>query len=463
MQSGSSDQVPRLPATAVPGPGAGSPAAPITTSGRGGAGSDLRTTGVPRPSVPQTLETTPEPVRGPRPNSGGSGPLRGRLVLLRRDGSDGETITMTGESSFDIGRSEGGRTFPDDVYMATRHARFILQGGGVRVRSLDQTNGVLIQIREPFELQSGDVFYMGRELLRFEMLPSEERDPPPVFEHGVRLFGTTPRESWGRLRQLTSTGTTRDLWHLCRSEVRIGREEGDIVFPDDEFMSRRHAVVTRHGNRVRIEDQHSSNGTYVRLRGDRELQASDVLRIGEVGQARQHALLVLGRQAETFVVDHGNHVVELVQALGNEMRHLDLVAFDEQLCGGVGDLRRRRRTTRVLLTGAAVTMTSSTGAVGMLSTRRWCVRASVAVAVNACIGTSCRRSRSSAEDWVATPRARKAAVRAMARMARATRVSSRVKPWARRSGGLMRPSGRASATALRRWPCRSGAPHPRGW
>lgn len=284
MQPGSSDAVPRLPASAVPAPAAGAASAagaPITTSGRGGAGGDLRTTGAPRSSAPPTLENTPEPMRGARPNSGGSGPLRGRLVLLRRDGSDGETITMTGESSFDIGRSEGGRTFPDDVYMATRHARFILQGGIVRVRSLDQTNGVLIQIREPFELQSGDVFYMGRELLRFEMLPSEERDPPPVFEHGVRLFGTTPRESWGRLRQLTSTGTTRDLWHLCRSEVRIGREEGDIVFPDDEFMSRRHAVVTRHGNRVRIEDQHSSNGTYVRLRGDRELQASDVLRIGD--------------------------------------------------------------------------------------------------------------------------------------------------------------------------------------
>ena len=64
-------------------------------------------------------------------------------------------------------------------------------------------------------------------------------------------------------------------------EVRIGREEGDIVFPDDEFMSRRHAVLTRHGNRVRIEDQHSSNGTYVRLRGDRELSSSDVLRVGD--------------------------------------------------------------------------------------------------------------------------------------------------------------------------------------
>ena len=125
------------------------------------------------------------------------------------------------------------------------------------------------------------MFYIGRELIRFETLLPEERDPPPVFEHGVRVFGSTPRESWGRLRQLTSSGTTRDLWHLCRAEVRIGREEGDIVFPDDEFMSRRHAVLTRHGNRVRIEDQHSSNGTYVRLRGDRELSPSDVVRIGD--------------------------------------------------------------------------------------------------------------------------------------------------------------------------------------
>jgi pSer/pThr/pTyr-binding forkhead associated (FHA) protein len=228
-------------------------------------------------------EPTPEPKEQARPARSAaapSGTMRGRLILLRRDGSDGEILTLGGET-FDIGRNEGSRCFPDDVYMAPRHARFFASAGGIRVRALDTINGVFVQIREPFELQSGDVFYIGRELIRFESLPAEERDPPPVFEHGVRVFGSTPRESWGRLRQLTSSGTTRDLWHLCRAEVRIGREEGDIVFPDDEFMSRRHAVVTRHGNRVRIEDQHSSNGTYVRLRGDRELSPSDVLRVGD--------------------------------------------------------------------------------------------------------------------------------------------------------------------------------------
>lgn len=252
---------------------------------------------VPRPERPPR-RSSPEPVTrdplpeppAPRPaaaRSGGasssaaaSGTLSGRLVHLRRDGSDGEVIALSGES-FDIGRSEGGRTFSDDPYMAARHVRFHAQGGGVRVRALDNVNGVFLQIRTPYELQPGDVLYVGRELLRYEQLIGEERDPAPVVEHGVRLFGTTPRESWGRLRQISVAGTTRDIFHLCRAEVRLGREEGDIVFPDDEFMSRRHALLTRVGSKVRLEDLHSSNGTYVRLRGDRDLQPSDVLRVGD--------------------------------------------------------------------------------------------------------------------------------------------------------------------------------------
>jgi pSer/pThr/pTyr-binding forkhead associated (FHA) protein len=189
-------------------------------------------------------------------------------------------VPLSGEV-FDLGRQEGGRTFADDLCMASRHARLLTHSGGVFIRTLESVNGVFLQLREPWELHSGDVFYVGRELLRFELLPPEERDPPPLLEHGVRLFGTLQRESWGRLRQLTVAGTVRDVWHLCRTEVRIGREEGDIVFPDDEFMSRRHASLTRHGNRVRLEDLHSSNGTYVRLRGEREIQSGDVLRVGD--------------------------------------------------------------------------------------------------------------------------------------------------------------------------------------
>jgi pSer/pThr/pTyr-binding forkhead associated (FHA) protein len=97
----------------------------------------------------------------------------------------------------------------------------------------------------------------------------------------VRVFGSAPREAWGRIRQLTVAGTTRDLWHLVRPEMVLGREEGDVTFPDDEFMSRRHAALKRAGARARLEDLGSSNGTFVRLRGERALEPGDVLRMGD--------------------------------------------------------------------------------------------------------------------------------------------------------------------------------------
>lgn len=200
-------------------------------------------------------------------------------MVLRRDGTDGDVLTLSGESC-DLGRATH-RCFADDPYLAQRHLRLTPVGAGIRVRALDSVNGVFWQLREPHELQTGDVFFVGRELIRFELLLSDERDLPAVSEQGVRVLGSIPRESWGRLRQLTTAAVGRDVWHLSRAEILLGREEGDIVFPDDEFMSRRHALVSRLGGKVRLEDQNSSNGTYVRLRGDRDLMPGDVIRLGE--------------------------------------------------------------------------------------------------------------------------------------------------------------------------------------
>jgi pSer/pThr/pTyr-binding forkhead associated (FHA) protein len=69
--------------------------------------------------------------------------------------------------------------------------------------------------------------------------------------------------------------------HLARTELVLGREEGDATFPDDEFMSRRHAAVRRAQGKARLEDLNSSNGTFLRLRGEREIKTGDVLRLGD--------------------------------------------------------------------------------------------------------------------------------------------------------------------------------------
>src|ERR1700744_6094342 len=45
-------------------------------------------------------------------------------------------------------------------------------------------------------------------------------------------------------------------------ELVIGREDTDLALDDNE-MSRRHAIVRRHANRLQVEDLGSTNGTFV--------------------------------------------------------------------------------------------------------------------------------------------------------------------------------------------------------
>lgn len=201
------------------------------------------------------------------------------LIVVKRDGSDGDSVRVTAPV-FDVGRSEGGLNFGDDVYLAARHVRISFEGANPVVRALDNVNGVYVRLRGAVELSAGDQFLVGKELIRFEPVGGDERDVA-ISEHGVRLFGSVPREAWGRLRQLSGTGTTRDVWHLARPDLVLGREEGDVTFPDDEFMSRRHAAVRKATPKPKLEDLNSSNGTFVRIRGDYTIKNGDLLRLGD--------------------------------------------------------------------------------------------------------------------------------------------------------------------------------------
>jgi pSer/pThr/pTyr-binding forkhead associated (FHA) protein len=254
-------------------PAVASPARAVSAPMAAAAAVSLKPAAVTTPIMPTKAPEPPEPER----------PVFGRLVAVRRDGTDGDSIALAGES-LDVGRIEGSMTFPEDPFLAPRHARFTFGAAGVKVRSLDAVNGVFLKVRGTADLLPGDLILVGKELLRYEALAPEERDPPSLVEHGVRIFGTVQREAWGRLRQLTMAGTTRDVWHLTRPELVLGREEGDVTFPDDEFLSRRHATVRKAaaGQRAaRIEDMGSSNGTFLRVRGERELQPGDILRVGD--------------------------------------------------------------------------------------------------------------------------------------------------------------------------------------
>ena len=68
---------------------------------------------------------------------------------------------------------------------------------------------------------------------------------------------------------------------LRGAEQVLGRERGDILFRDDGYVSGRHARLFADSGRYFIEDLKSSNGSFVRIRGERNIQSGTLLLLGE--------------------------------------------------------------------------------------------------------------------------------------------------------------------------------------
>ena len=224
---------------------------------------------------------TPNAALSNRAPAAAQGPAWGTAVLVNRDGSDGQRFPLAGEYLI-VGRVGADIEFAEDRFLARQHARIErANDGSVKVHPVDTLNGVFRKADAPIDLADGTTILVGREVLRFERVEGEESKVQPLVRHGVALFGSPPREPWGRLLAIIPSGGYRDVRHLCEKEIVLGREEGDIVFRDDAFMSRRHAAVTWDGRKAQVTDLGSSNGTFVRLTGPTSLKHGDHVRMGD--------------------------------------------------------------------------------------------------------------------------------------------------------------------------------------
>jgi pSer/pThr/pTyr-binding forkhead associated (FHA) protein len=257
----------------VPEPAGDEPSAPPRAASAPAASEDAGSV--------ETLPDTgpPEPARAaPVVSAIAGGPAWGRLVAVRQDGADGRAVTLF-DGMIEIGRAAA-IGFPDDRYLAPVHARIERRGAQAVLVPIDAINGVFRRVTDPLPLVSGDRLLLGRELLGFELIGDDERAVAPAIQHGIVRFGSPARAPWGRLVQLLANGAARDVRHLQAHDIVIGREEGDLVFRDDEFLSRRHAALHWRDGRCVVEDLRSSNGTFVRLRGEVVLGGREHLRMG---------------------------------------------------------------------------------------------------------------------------------------------------------------------------------------
>lgn len=222
--------------------------------------------------------------RRPREFDGGppGSSLEPCLVVIAQDGSSGRHYPVPSWQA-DIGRSEGEITLPDDRFVCPRHARLVRDGARVTIQDLASVNGIYKRLINPVRLENGDVFLMGMALLKIELLAPNEQNLSGAIDRGTQVFGTPPGPRYARLSEQTMEGIPRSIFVVTREETILGREVGDIVFSSDPFMSRRHAAITRNNSdgSFSLLDLGSSNGTFIRIRGQVELVPGDHVRIGQ--------------------------------------------------------------------------------------------------------------------------------------------------------------------------------------
>jgi pSer/pThr/pTyr-binding forkhead associated (FHA) protein len=199
---------------------------------------------------------------------------RGRLVLIRPDGSEGGAHPLLDGENM-VGRGQGS-LFDSDAYLSPRHGEFTIGPNGVIVRDLRSLNGVFLRISQEEGLESGDIFRIGQELLRFEIISA-----PQPLEDGTDIMGTPNPGFWGRLSVVVGRDVDGSAFPLFGEAIVLGRERGDILFPEDGYVSGAHARISLRDGQVYLADLGSSNGTFLRIRGERPLPNGSFVLMGQ--------------------------------------------------------------------------------------------------------------------------------------------------------------------------------------
>jgi len=206
-------------------------------------------------------------------------PGKARLILIRGESDvDGLSYVLQGVEHI-AGREEGQILFPDDKWMSPRHANFVYDNDQLIVKDEGSVNGVYLRVRDQASIQYGDQFICGEQLFRLEPTPSEDSGPDPDQTY---LYTSPRRSSPFRIVQILRGGVPGSVFSARRNVIQIGREECEISFPTDIYMSSNHAKVEMSSKgSFTLVDIGSKNGTYYRIKQPQTLQHGDYLFLGK--------------------------------------------------------------------------------------------------------------------------------------------------------------------------------------
>lgn len=218
--------------------------------------------------IPQTAQ--PQPADSQAPFS---------LFHVNDDGSLGEQIPMTTGENI-IGRTSS-PLLATDRFVSPKHLRITCNAQNATIEDCSSMNGSFIRIaNESVELQNGDIFRIGEELLCYFTGDSAQ----PLLSNPTRektaLLGGTESPGWGYLRVIMGAFSEGNVYRLTKKTVSLGRVKADILFPRDGFVSGTHASLRLRESSVILTDLDSSNGTFVRMKRPKTISRSAFILIG---------------------------------------------------------------------------------------------------------------------------------------------------------------------------------------
>lgn len=208
--------------------------------------------------------------------SSGAAAINVVLTALRADGSEAGSFVLAANVST-IGRETGG-IFAADSYLSPRHATFTIANNKLKVRDEASLNGVYVRLARdtPVELRPNDVFRIGQEIVKFEPLKFPDASPDGVIRLGAPATGYV-----GRIALVIGRETNGNAFPVPETGVHMGRERGDVLFPEDGYVSGLHCRIAHENGKTYLTDLGSSNGTFLRLREEMEVRSGEVLLMGQ--------------------------------------------------------------------------------------------------------------------------------------------------------------------------------------
>ncbi|MGB0679112.1 MAG: FHA domain-containing protein [Polyangiales bacterium] len=216
--------------------------------------------------------------------------------LVITDDEQQSTVLPVLQDELTIGRKEGNTVQLTERNVSRRHARLQPHAQGFVVEDLGSYNGVLVngeRIQGRAAVQAGDILRIGDYTLKLQERRSQsaEHTAPTTTSPEAESRGVAPPPSnpstWvstpARLVMLSSP-TPGAEFALTERRMTVGRTDALELWVNHRSISREHAQIVRDGDRFRIIDLDSANGT--RVNGKEQssalLHPGDVVELGQV-------------------------------------------------------------------------------------------------------------------------------------------------------------------------------------